>query len=270
MDTLNTSHDEDTAQYPPPIKDETREEMWKTPYPMAARTNHGGSSPPKAEAQPGSQHLRDITNTGGHGGNRHPPTAIRASPRQSSSSSPETPRPPRGSGLGDVLVDEPILSRRGPGACDESSEDSQDNAAAVAALLEYGRSIREDNARGRSTDSSESSADDTTRPGRPRMRGLARPRSYILRDEVYVGPTDVRNMRQNDTDHACPNCRDGSRCWCPIREDLLPDNNGRTPRSRQLRRCKSCQKTFVIIGNSRQKCCGSWITSRTPQTSPER
>ena len=269
-DVLDTSHDEDTAQYPPPIRGETREEMWKTPYPTASRINHEGSSPPKTEAQSGPQHPRNTANTRGHSGNRHPPTAIRASPRQSSSSSPETPRPPRDSGLGDVLVDEPILSRRGPGACDESSEDSQDNAAAVAALLEYGRSIREDNARDRSTDSSGSSAGDTTRPGRPRMRGFARPRSYVLRDEVYVGPTDVQNMWRDDTDHACQNCKDGSRCWCPIREDLLPDNNGRTPRSRQLRRCKSCLKTFVIVGNSRQRCCGNWMTSRTPQTSPER
>ena len=269
-DVPGTSHDEDTARYPPPVRGETREEMWKTPYPTALRTNHEGSSPPKTEAQSGPQHPRNTANARGHSGNRHPPTAIRASPRQSSSSSPETPRPPRDSGLGDILVDEPVLPRRGPGACDESSEDSQDNAAAVAALLEHGRSIREDNARDRSTDSSGSSAGDTTRPGRPRMRGFARPRSYVLRDEAYVGPTDIRNMWRDDTDHACQNCKDGSRCWCPIREDLLPDNNGRTPRSRQLRRCKSCLKTFVIVGNSRQRCCGNWMTSRTPQASPER
>ena len=158
---------------------------------MAARTNHGGSSPPKAEAQPGPQHLRNITNAGGHGGNRHPPTAIRASPRQSSSSSPETPRPPRDSGFQDVLIDEPILLRSNPRTRDESSEDSQDNAAAVAALLEHGRSIRGESTRDRSTDSSESSAGDTTRPGRPRTQGLARPRSYALRDKVYVGPTNL-------------------------------------------------------------------------------
>ena len=267
-DMIDTPDDGNTAQYPPPIRGETREEMWKTPYPTASRTNHEGSSPPKAEAQPGLRHLRDITNAGGHGA-RHPPTTVRASPRQSSSSSPETPRTPRDSGLEDVLVNTPVLSRSNPRTRNDSSENSQDDAAAVAALLEYGRSIREENARDRSTDSSESSAGDATRPGRPRIRGLARPRSYILRDEIYVEPTDIRNMRQNDTDHACQNCKDGSRCWCPIREDLLPDNNGRTPRSRQLRRCKSCQKTFIIIGNSRQKCCGSWI-SGTPQTSPER
>ena len=263
QDMLDTSYDEDTTQHPPPIRSETREEMWKTPYPVASRANQGDSSPPKQ--------LRDITNTGSHGGNRHPSTAtIRVNPRQSSSSSPENPRPPRGAGFQDVLIDEPILLGGNPREHGESSGDSQDNATAVAALLEYGRSIREANARDRSTDSSESSAGDTTRTGRPRIRGLGRPRSYIVRDEVYVGPTDVRDIRQNDTDHACQRCKDGSRCWCPIREDLLPDNNGRTPKSRQLRRCKSCRKQFVIPGNSRQKCCGNWITSRTPQTSPER
>ena len=268
-DMVGTSYDEDTTQYLPPIKDETREEMRKTPYPTAQRISRGDPSPP-TETQPGPRQLRNLTNTESHGDNRHPSTAVRVNPRQSSSSSPENPRPPRGAGFQDVLIDEPILLGSNPRAHGESSEDSQDNATAVAALLEYGRSIREENARDRSTDSSNSSAGDTTRTGRPRIRGLGRPRSYILRDEVYVGLTDVRDIRQDDTDHACQRCKDRSRCWCPIREDLLPDNNGRTPRSRQLRRCKSCRKQFVILGNSRQKCCGNWVTSETPQASPER
>ena len=268
-DTLNTSYDEDTTQYLPPIRGETREEMWKTPHPAASRISRGNSSPP-TETQPGPRQLRNITNIGSHDDNRHPSTAIRVNPRQSSSSSPEDPRPPRGAGFQDILIDEPILMGSNPRAHGESSEDSQDNATAVAALLEYGRSIREENVRDRSTDSSSSSAGDTTRTGRPRVRGLGRPRSYIVRDEVYVGPTDVRDIRQDDTDYACQWCKDGSRCWCPIREDLLPDNNGRTPKSRQLGRCRSCRKQFVILGNSRQKCCGNWVTPKTPQASPER
>ena len=267
--TLNTSHDEDTAQYPPPIKDETIEEMRRTPYPTAARTNHRGPSPPKAEAQPEPQPLRDITNNEDHGRGQNPPhMAARTRPRQSSSSSPETPRPLQNS-IRDILDDEPVLPRNNPWTRGESDEDSQDNASAVAALLEHGRSIREESTRDRSTDSSESSAGDTARPGRPRTRGLARPRSYMLRDEVYVGLTDLRNMRQDDTNHACQECKDGSRCWCPIRGGS-PGTNRRTPRSRQLRKCRSCRKTFVIVGNSRQWCCEGWVPSGTPHTSPER
>ena len=167
--------------------------------------------------------------------------------RQSSSSIPEALRPLRDY-FRDILDDEPVLLMSNPRTRDESDEDSQDNASAVAALLEHGRSIREESTRDRSTDSSESSAGNTARPGRPRTQGLARPRSYILRDEVYIGPTDLRNMRQDDMNHACQECKDGSRCWCPIREEL-PDNNGRTSRSRQLRKCRSCQKTFVIVRN---------------------
>ena len=258
-DILNTSHDEDSAQYPPPIKDETLEEMRRTPYPTAARTNSGGSPLLRAEAQPGSQPLRDITNTEDHSSSQNSPhTAVRTGPGRSSSSSPEALRL-----LRDILDDEPVLPTSNPRTCDESDEDSQDNTSTIAALKEYGRNNREEGTRDCSTDSSGLSAGDTARPGRPTTRGLTRPRSYILRDEAYVGLTDLRNMRPDDTDHACQECKDGSRCWCPIREELS-NTNGQTPRSRQLKRCRSCRKMFVIVGNSRQWCCEGWVPSGTP------
>ena len=266
-DVLGTSHDEDSAQYPPPIKDETLEEMRRTPYPTAARAISRESPPQRAETPPEPEPLRNITNTEGQGSRQNPPRMIvRANPGRSSSSSPEAIRPLRDP-FRDILDDEPVLPTNNPRTRDES-DNSQDDASIVAALVEYGRSIREENARRRSTDSSESPTDDIARPTRPRIRGIARPRSYLLRDEAYVGPTDLRNMRQS-TDHACQECKGGSRCWCPIRGGL-PGNNGRTPSSRQYGRCRSCRKMWVVVGNSRQWCCEGWILPGTPHTSPER
>ena len=151
--------------------------MRRTPYPTTAGTNSGGSLSPRAEVQLGSQPLRDITNTEDHGSSRNSPhTAIGTGPGRSSSSNPEALRPLRNS-FRDILDNEPVLTMSNPRTRNESSEDSQDNTSTITALMEYGRSIREEGTRDRSTDSSESSAGDTARPGRPRTRGLARPRS---------------------------------------------------------------------------------------------
>ena len=231
-DMQGSLRDEDTAQYPPPTKDETLEEMRRTRYPTAARIN------------------------------------LRRSP----SSSPEAPRPRTRSidsrdhrnnqdSFQDILDDEPVLPMRNLRTRDEPDEGSQGNASTAATFEGHGRNDREESMGDHSSDSSGSSMRDAAQFGRSPRRGLTRPRSYVLRDEAYVALTDLRNTRPNNTNHICQECKNGSRCWCPIREES-PNTNGRGPRSRRLDRCISCGKMYVIIGNSRQWCCQGWVSSR--------
>ena len=195
-----------------------------------------------------------------------PSSAARANLRQPSSSSPETPQHqarninPRNhrnnqGPFRDILDDEPVLPMSNLRTRDESDEDSQGNASTTATFAGYGRDDREEGTGNRSSDSSGSSTRDA-RLGRPPTRGFARTRSYMIRDEAYVGLTDLQNI----TNHICQECKNGSRCWCPIREEST-NTNGRGPRSRRLDRCRSCGKMYVIIGNSRQWCCEDWVSS---------
>ena len=74
---------------------------------------------------------------------------------------------------------------------DESDEDSQDNASTTAALVGRGRNNREEGTGDHSSDSSRSSTRDAVQFERLTTQGLTRPRSYIVRDEAYVGLTDL-------------------------------------------------------------------------------
>ena len=196
--------------------------------------------------------------------------AARANLRRSPSSSPETPRTrARNIDSGDhrnnqdpfrdILDDEPVLPMSNLRTRNEPDEDSQDNTSTAATFAGYGRDNREEGTGDHSSDSSGSSMRDAWF-GRPPTRGFIRPRSYVLRDEAYVGLTDLRNAHPNNTNHICQECKNGSRCWCPIREES-PNTNGRGPRSRRLDRCRTCGKMYVIIGNSRQWCCQDWVSS---------
>ena len=221
-------YDEDTAQYPPPIKDETLEEMRRTRYPTAARANlqrSRSSSPETPQPQ-----VRNI-DSGDHRNNQDP--------------------------FQDILDDEPVLPVSNLRARNEPDEDSQDNTSITATSAGQGGNNREEGTGDHSSDSSGSSEREATRSERSPRRGLARPRSYILRDEAYVALTDLRNTQPN---HICQECKNGSRCWCPIREGP-PNTNGQGPRSRRLDRCGTCGKMYVIIGSSRQWCCQDWVSS---------
>ena len=230
-DVHGSLYDEDSAQYPLPIKDETLEEMRRTRY----------------------------------------PTTIRANLRRSPSSSPEAPRP-RTSNIDsgdhrndqdsfrDILDDEPVLPMGNQSTRNKSNEDST-----AATFAGYGRDDREEGTGDHSSDSSGSSMRDAARFGRSPRPGLTRPRSYVLRDEAYVALTDLRNTRPNNTNHICQECKNGSRCWCPVREES-PNTNGRGPRSLRLERCRTCGKMYVIIGASRQWCCQDWVSSRITHT----
>ena len=188
MDMLSTSYDEDSAQYPPPIKDETLEEIRRTRYPTAARANLRQSPPSSPETLPGPRPLMDITNTEGHNdGQNSFPTAARTNLRRSPSSSLEAPRPQtRNIDLGnhrnnqdsfrDILNDEPVLSPMSNlKTRDESDEDSQGNASTDATFAGYGRDDREESTGDHSSDSSGSSMRDA-RFERPPTRGFIRPR----------------------------------------------------------------------------------------------
>ena len=148
---------------------------------------------------------------------------------------------------------------------DESDGDSQGNASTAATFGGNGRDDREEGTGDHSSDSSESSMRDAVRFGRSSRWGLTRPRSYVLWDEAYVVLTDSRNTRPNNINHICQECKNGSRCWCPVREGS-PNTNGRGPRSRRLDRCRTCNKMYVIIGASRQWCCQGWVSSRITHT----
>ena len=142
-DILSPAYDEDSAQYPQPIKDETLDERRRTRYPTAARANlrQSLSSSPETGPRP----LTDITNTEGH--NDGQSSAARANLRQPSSSSPETPQHqarnvnPRNNrnnqgSFRDILDDEPVLPMSNLRTRDESDEDSQGNASTTHTYLQ--------------------------------------------------------------------------------------------------------------------------------------
>ena len=95
QDSLN---DEQLAQYPPPIKDETLEEMRRTQYPTTTRENLRRSPSSSPEALSGPRPLTDITNAAGHNDGQN--------------------------SFRDILEDEPVLSVGNLNIRDESDENS--------------------------------------------------------------------------------------------------------------------------------------------------
>ena len=198
------------------------------------------------------------------------PTTTRANLRRSPSSSPETPyghpRPrtdtTNSSGyhddqnsFRDILDDEPVLPVGNLNICNESDEDSHaehdtqntsDNASTTTIFAGQGDNDREEGTGNYSSDSSGSPTKNAARYGRSPRRGLVRPRSYRLRDEAYIAMTDLRDKWAPNTNHVCQECKDGSRCWCPIKRES-PNTNGRRSRSRHLVRCRSCQQRRRMI-----------------------
>ena len=209
-----------------------------TRYPTTTRANLRQSPSSSPEALSGTQPLTDITNSADYHGSQD--------------------------SFRDILDNKPVLSVGTLNIRDESNEnyhadhDTSDNTSTTATFAGHGNDDSEEGTGDHSSDSNGSPTSSAARFGRsPRRGSTSRPRSYILRDEPYVGLTDIRDTRATNPNHACRVCRNGSRCWCPIRES--PNTNGRGPRSRRLDRCGSCGKMYVILGTSRQWCCHGWI-----------
>ena len=123
-------------------------------------------------------------------------------------------------------------------------------------------------------------SDGSSTEGAARTR--TRPLSWILRGDSYVALNDFcchENSWANRANHNCQICKDGSRCWCPVRNHTPratpPDANSqqqhrRRSRRQSLSRCSSCGKMYIVRDTSCQWCCYGWVSGSSGSSSPDR